>query len=65
MPPIKIKRVFAFEIPFLDTRNKDTTNGNKNKTIKPSYLNCVKMLENAAIILEKSIDEPCISNETK
>ena len=47
----------AFEIPFLDARNKHTTSGNKNKTIKPSYLNCVKMLADAAIILETSSGE--------
>jgi len=54
MPPIKTKIEFAVEIPFLDARNKPTTSGNKNTTIKPSYLNCVKMLAVAAIILEKS-----------
>ncbi len=57
MPPIKTKGIFAFEIPFLDTRNKHTTSGNKNTTIKPSYLNCVKTLEDAAIILSTSSDE--------
>jgi len=55
-PPIKTKRALAFEIPFLDARNKPTTSGNKNKTIKPSYLNCVKMLADAAITLERSND---------
>jgi len=57
MPPIKTKIALAFEIPFLDARNKHTTSGNKNKTTKPSYLNCVKMLADAAITLETSNDE--------
>jgi len=57
MPPIKTKTELAFEIPFLDARNRHTTSGNKNTTINPSYLNCVKMLANAEIILETSNDE--------
>jgi len=57
MPPIKTKTELAFEIPFLDARNRHTTSGNKNTTIKPSYLNCVKMLADELIILEKSSDE--------
>jgi len=57
MPPIKTKRAFAFEIPFLDVRNKHTTSGNKNTTITPSYLNCDKIMANASIILETSSDE--------
>ena len=57
IPPIKTKMALAFEIPFLDARNKHTTSGNKNKTTKPSYLNCAKMLADAAIILETSSDE--------
>ncbi len=57
MPLIKTKTALAFEIPFLDARNKHTTTGNKNKTTKPSYLNCVKMLANAPKILETSTDE--------
>jgi len=76
-PPIKTKIALAFEIPFLDARNKHTTTGNKNMTIKPSYLNCVKMLANAARTLVKSIDEVlsavnvtgsdiiCVSKRTK
>lgn len=57
MPPIKTKTALAFEIPFLDTKNKPTTSGNKNTTTKPSYLNCVIMLANAEIILDPSSDE--------
>ena len=57
MPPIKTKTALAFEIPFLDARNKHTTSGNKNTTIKPSYLNCVIMLANASTSLERSSDE--------
>jgi len=54
IPPIKIKGALAFEIPFLDVRNKHTTNGNKNTTITPSYLNCDKTIANPSIILETS-----------
>ena len=64
IPPIKTKAELAFEIPFLDARNKHTTTGNKNTTIKASYLNCVKMLADAEIILETSSDE-VLSNSTK
>ncbi len=56
MPLIKTKTALAFEIPFLDARNKHTTSGNKNKTITISYLNCIKILANAPIILETSND---------
>jgi len=65
MPPIKTNTELAFEIPFLDAKNKQTTSGNKNKTSKTSYLNCVKMLADALIILETSIDEPSTSKSTK
>ncbi len=57
MPPIKTNGALAFEIPFLDARNKHTTSGNKSTTIKPSYLNCVIMLANASTSLVKSSDE--------
>jgi len=62
-PLIKIRTALAFGIPFLDVRNKPTTNGNKNITIIPSYLKWDTMLANPPTILGTSNDE--ISNEMK
>ena len=40
IPDIKTITEFAFETPFLETKNRQTISGNKNITIMVSYLNC-------------------------